>query len=61
LQAPIRSFASNMFAQSLLAGGLMALICTAGHAIAERKMFYQPTRSALATELHAGILTGLGT
>ncbi|SEF06043.1 hypothetical protein SAMN05519104_8143 [Rhizobiales bacterium GAS188] len=43
----------------LLAGGLMALICTAGHAIAGRKMFYRPIRSAITNELHAGVLTGM--
>jgi hypothetical protein len=43
----------------LAAGGLMASICVAGHAIAGRKMFYRPIKSAITDELHAGVLTGM--
>src|SRR5262249_22681217 len=34
---------------------LMASICTVGHAIAGRKMFYRPIKSAITDELHAGV------
>src|SRR5262249_62394427 len=37
----------------------MASICAVGHAIAGRKMFYRPIKSAIADELHAGVLTGM--
>src|SRR5215813_14538422 len=43
----------------LLTGGVTALICAAGHAIAGRGMFYRPIKSAIADELHAGVLTGM--
>jgi hypothetical protein len=43
----------------LLAGGLMALSCAAGHAIAGRAMFYRPMRAALGDELQSGVLTGM--
>jgi hypothetical protein len=43
----------------LLAGGLMASVCAAGHAIAGAKMFYRPIKSAVSNELHAGVLTGM--
>jgi len=43
----------------MVAGGLMASMCAAGHAIAGRKMFYRPIKSAIADELHAGVLTGM--
>lgn len=43
----------------MAAGGLMASMCTAGHAIAGRKMFYHPIKSAITDRLHAGILTGM--
>ena len=43
----------------LAARGLMASICGAGHAIAGRRMFYRPIRSAIADERHAGVLTGM--
>jgi len=43
----------------LAAGGLMASICGAGHAIAGHKMFYLPIKSAIADELQAGVLTGM--
>ena len=43
----------------LLAGGLMALVCAAGHAIAGAEMFYRPIKSAVTNELHAGVLTGM--
>jgi hypothetical protein len=37
----------------------MASMCAAGHAIAGRKMFYRPIKSAITDELHAGVLTGM--
>ena len=37
----------------------MALICAAGHAIAGRNMFYRPIKSALRSELQAGVFTGM--
>jgi hypothetical protein len=43
----------------MLAGGLLALGCTAGHAVAGFNMFYLPMRSAIVDELHAGVLTGM--
>ncbi len=43
----------------MLAGGLLALICAAGHAVAGLDMFYRPIKSAIANELHAGVLTGM--
>jgi len=43
----------------MLAGGLMVLICAAGHAIAGRNMFYRPIKSALRSELQAGVFTGI--
>jgi hypothetical protein len=43
----------------LLAGGLMASVCTAGHAIAGVRLFYRPLKSAVTNELHAGVLTGM--
>jgi len=43
----------------MFAGGLMAMICAAGHAIAGLNTFYRPIKSAITSELHAGILTGI--
>lgn len=43
----------------LLAGGLMALFCAAGHAIAGAQMYYGPIKSGVTNELHAGVLTGM--
>ena len=43
----------------MFAGGLMAMSCAAGHAIAGLNMFYRPIKSAITNELHAGILTGM--
>jgi hypothetical protein len=43
----------------LLAGGLMASVCAAGHAIAGPKMFYRPIKAAVTNELQAGVLTGM--
>ena len=43
----------------MLAGGLLALSCTAGHAVAGLNMFYRPIKSAITNELHAGIFTGM--
>jgi hypothetical protein len=43
----------------MLAGGLMALICAAGHAVAGWSMFYRPIRSAITSDLQAGVFTGM--
>ena len=43
----------------MLAGGSMALICAAGHAFAGWSMFYRPIKSALPSELQAGVFTGM--
>jgi hypothetical protein len=43
----------------VLAGGLMALIWAAGHAIGGRDMFYRPITAALDSKLHAGVFTGM--
>jgi hypothetical protein len=42
-----------------LAGGLMALICTAGHAVAGWSMFYRPIHLAITNDLHAGVFRGM--
>jgi hypothetical protein len=41
------------------AGGAIALICAAGHAISGRGMFYQPIMSDLRDKLQAGLFTGM--
>ena len=43
----------------MLAGGLMALVCAAGHAIAGLNMFYRPIKAAIGNELLAAVLTGM--
>lgn len=43
----------------MLAGGLMALICAAGHAIAGWTTFYRPIRLAITNDLHASVFTGI--
>jgi hypothetical protein len=43
----------------MLGGGIMAVICAAGHAVAGRSMFYVPIKSALQNELHAAVFTGM--
>ena len=43
----------------MLAGGTMALICAAGHAIAGYGMFYLPIKADLRSELHAGVFAGM--
>ena len=43
----------------MLAGGLMALGCAAGHAVAGLNMFYRPIKAAITNELHAAVLTGM--
>jgi hypothetical protein len=43
----------------MLAGGAMAAICAAGHAIAGWNMFYRPIRSAITDDLAVGVLTGM--
>jgi hypothetical protein len=43
----------------MLAGGAMALICAAGHAVAGRGLFYRPIKADLRGELHAAVFTGM--
>ena len=43
----------------MMAGGTMALICAAGHAIAGRSMFYTPIKSDLRSERRAAVFTGM--
>jgi hypothetical protein len=43
----------------MLAGGLSALACTAGHALAGVGMFYRPIRAGIADPLQAGVFTGM--
>jgi len=43
----------------MVAGGTMALICAAGHAIAGRSMYYRPIKSDLRGELRAAVFTGM--
>ena len=43
----------------MLAGGLMALVCAAGHAVAGLNMFYRPIKAAIGNELLAAVLTGM--
>jgi hypothetical protein len=43
----------------MMAGGLMALLCALGHAVAGRSMFYRPIKAALAGDLQAGVFTGM--
>lgn len=37
----------------------MALICAAGHALAGRRMFYQPIKSAITDATQSGVFTGM--
>jgi hypothetical protein len=43
----------------MVAGGVMALVCAAGHAIAGQRMFYRPIMADLRSELHAGVFTAM--
>jgi hypothetical protein len=43
----------------MLAGGLMALSCAAGHAVAGLNMFYRPIKLTITNELLAGVLTAM--
>src|SRR6516225_2536431 len=43
----------------MLAGGLSALVCTAGHALAGVGMFYRPIKTSVADPLQAGVFTGM--
>jgi hypothetical protein len=43
----------------ILAAGVSALICTAGHAFAGAKLFYRPIKAALADSLQSGVFTGM--
>jgi len=43
----------------MLASGLSALVCTAGHAAGGVGMFYRPIKAAIADHLQAGVFTGM--
>src|SRR5262249_56555311 len=43
----------------MLAGGLSALVCTVGHALAGVGMFYRPIKTAIADPLQAGVFSGM--
>jgi hypothetical protein len=43
----------------MLAGGLMASICAAGHGVAGWTMFYRPISSAITNDFHAGVFAGM--
>jgi hypothetical protein len=43
----------------MVAGGMMALTCAAGHAIAGLSMFYRPIKSDVRSELHGAVFTGM--
>jgi hypothetical protein len=43
----------------MLAGGLAALVCTAGHDFPGAAMFYRPIKGAIADQLQAGVFTGI--
>ena len=43
----------------MLAGGLSALVCTVGHALAGVGMFYRPIKAAIADPLQAGVFSGM--
>ena len=43
----------------MLAGGLSALVCTVGHALAGVGMFYRPIKTAIADPVQAGVFSGM--
>jgi hypothetical protein len=43
----------------MLASGLSALVCTAGHAAGGVRMYYRPIKAAIADHLQAGVFTGM--
>lgn len=43
----------------MLAGGLSALVCTVGHALAGVRTFYRPIKAAIVNNLQAGLFTGM--
>jgi hypothetical protein len=43
----------------VLAGGLSALVCTAGHEAVGVGMFYRPIKAAIADHLQVGIFTAM--
>src|SRR5262252_7146044 len=43
----------------MLSGGAMALVCTLGHAMTGRRMFYHPIKSAIANATQSGVFTGM--
>jgi hypothetical protein len=43
----------------MLAGGVMALVCTLGHAVAGADMYFRPMRAALDNDRLAGVVTGM--
>jgi hypothetical protein len=43
----------------MLAAGGMAAICTLGHAVAGRTMFYRPISASITGAVHAGLFTAI--
>lgn len=43
----------------MLASGLSALLCTAGHAAAGVRTFYRPIKAVIIDQLQAGVFTGM--
>jgi hypothetical protein len=43
----------------MLAGGVMALVCAFGHAVAGADMYFRPIRAALDDDLLVGVMTGM--
>jgi hypothetical protein len=43
----------------MLCAGAMALICTLGHAVAGRRMFYRPIKSAIGDDIQSGVFSGM--
>src|SRR5262249_42507492 len=43
----------------MLAGGMMALVCAFGHAVAGADMYLRPIRAAIDDDLLAGVVTGM--
>ena len=43
----------------IVAAGIMALICTAGHVIAGSKMFYRPIEAVLTDQLQSAVFSAI--
>jgi len=43
----------------IIAGGLLAAVCTAGHAWAGRDMYFRPIRSRLTDAVQASVFAGM--